>query len=66
MNASLYKIYYDLKHSGGYGNLDKLWEAAGCQYRKSQVHAWLKNQDPYTLHLSENLNSKDLDITSLT
>ena len=58
MNASLSKIYYNLKNSGGYGTLDKLWEAAGCQYRKSQVHAWLKKQDPYTLHLSRKLKFK--------
>ena len=58
MKAALSKIYYNLKNPGGYSTGDKLWEAAGRKYSKPQVQAWLKKQDPYTLHLSRKLRFK--------
>ena len=48
MSLSLKDIYYDPKHSAGFGSIKKLADASGKTQK--EVRAWLKAQPTYTLH----------------
>ena len=45
---SLSKIYYDPKHSAGFGSIVKLVKSS--KHKRSDVEKWLAGQDTYTLH----------------
>jgi hypothetical protein len=45
---SLSKVYYDPKHSAGFGSVTKFVKAS--KNRKRKVEEWLSGQDTYTLH----------------
>jgi hypothetical protein len=45
---SLGKVYYDPKHSAGFGYVVKLVKAS--KNKKKDVDEWLAGQNTYTLH----------------
>ena len=45
---SLGKVYYDPKHSVGFGSIAKLVKES--KYNKCDVEEWLSGQNTYTLH----------------
>jgi hypothetical protein len=45
---SLGRVYYDPKHSAGFGSVAKIVKAS--KYKRRDVEEWLSGQNAYTLH----------------
>ena len=52
MDDKLRKVYYDPKHPGSFGGVDRLYQNVKNELNitKRQVQDWLSRQDTYTLH----------------
>ena len=54
MDDYLASVYYDLKRSGGFGGVDRLYKdvkkEGKCNISRTKIKEWLMKQDAYTLH----------------